>query len=79
MLGIGYYLKMEKINDKQENQSVLIAKICSRKIQKNAHKNFVPHAIFYLKGCSYSKPCWKKMSNQTFNANIVSAVLLHAR
>ena len=35
MLGIGYYLKMEKINSKQENQSVLIAKICSRKIQKN--------------------------------------------
>ena len=35
MLGIGYYLKMEKTNSKQENQSVLIAKICSRKIQKN--------------------------------------------
>ena len=82
MLGIGYYLKMEKINSKQENQSVLIAKICSRKIQKNrtsakknAHKNFVPYAIFYLKGCSYSKPCWKKISNQTFNANIVSALI----
>ena len=29
MLGIGYYLKMEKINSKQENQSVLIAKIFS--------------------------------------------------
>ena len=59
MLGIGYYLITEKINSKQENQSVLIAKICSRKIQKNrksakknAHKNFVPYAIFYLKGCS---------------------------
>ena len=36
MLGIGYYLKMEKINSKQENQSVLIAKICSRKIQKKS-------------------------------------------
>ena len=35
MLGIRYYLKIEKINSKQENQSVLIAKICSRKIQKN--------------------------------------------
>ena len=35
MLGIGYYLKTEKINSKQENQSVLIAKICSRKIPKN--------------------------------------------
>ena len=82
MLGIGYYLKMEKINSKQENQSVLIAKICSRKIQKNrtsakknAHKNFLPHAIFYMKGCSYSKPCWKKMSNQTSKANIVSALI----
>lgn len=35
MLGIGYYLKTEKINFKQENQSVLSAKICSRKMQKN--------------------------------------------
>ena len=35
MLGIGYYLKIENINSQQENQSVLIAKICSRKIQKN--------------------------------------------
>ena len=82
MLGIGYYLKIEKINSKQENQSVLIAKICSRKIQKNrksakknAHKNFLPHAIFYLKGCSYFKPCWKKMSNQTSKVNIVSALI----
>ena len=63
MLGIGYYLKIENINSQQENQSVVIAKICSRKIQKNrksakksAHKNFLPHAIFYMKGCSYSKP-----------------------
>ena len=82
MLGIGYYLKIENINSKQENQSVLIAKICSRKIQKNrksakknAHKNFVPYAIFYLKGCSYSKACWKKMSNQTSKANIVRALI----
>ena len=35
MLGIGYYLITEKINSKQENQSVLIAKSCARKIQKN--------------------------------------------
>ena len=35
MLGIRYYLKIENINSQQENQSVLIAKICSRKIQKN--------------------------------------------
>ena len=44
-------------------------------LKKNAHKNFVPYTIFYLKGCSYSKPCSKKMSNQTFNANIVSALI----
>ena len=82
MLGIRYYLKIENINSQQENQSVLIAKICSRKIQKNrksakknAHKNFLPHAIFYLKGCSYFKPCWKKMSNQTSKVNIVSALI----
>ena len=35
----------------------------------------MPRAIFYLKGCSYSKPCWKKMSNQTSKANIVSALI----
>ena len=35
----------------------------------------MPHAIFYLKGCSYSKPCWKKMSDQTSKANIVSALI----
>ena len=85
IINVGYWVLSEngkKINSKQENQSVLIAKICSRKIQKNrksakknAHKNFLPHAIFYLKGCSYSKPCWKKMSNQTSKANIVSALI----
>ena len=37
IINVGYWVLSEngKINSKQENQSVLIAKICSRKIQKN--------------------------------------------
>ena len=54
MLGAGYFLKIEKINSQQKNQSVLIAKISSRKTQKkekkmqcakiNSRKNFLPRA-----------------------------------
>ena len=36
-LGTGYFLKIEKINSQKKNQSVLIAKISSRKTQKIAN------------------------------------------
>ena len=57
MLDTGYFVKITKINSQQEkNQSVLIAKICSCRTQKNHQsakinscKNFVPHGISWLK------------------------------
>ena len=56
MLGTGYFLKIAKINSKQ-NQSVLIGKISSRKTQKIANpqkkknrKNFVPHGHVVVYG-----------------------------
>ena len=50
MLGTGYFLKSQKLIPSKKNQSVLIAKIRSRKTQKianpqkiNSRKNFLPH------------------------------------
>ena len=37
MLGTGYFLKIAKINSRKKNQSVLIAKISSRKTPKIAN------------------------------------------
>ena len=65
MLGTGYFLnrKSQKLIPSKRNQSFLIAKICSRKTQKNrqcaktnSRKNFVPHGIRWKNDRSFDQP-----------------------